>query len=307
MRRFILTLAGFCFAGSLLAVADDLEYSYQSLQEAVAKKDIAQVKKLAADTSAIARKVIAEPAPTDPAEKKAWTQRVAHAKEVDTYTEYALYSTAVSAPPETLIDLITTLEAQNPKSKYLEGGYLPYFTALSTTGAAAKIPELAQKALAILPNDEDLLLVVMDAAYSKGNRAQAAVYAERLIAALAKHPKPDTIAAADWERKRGIALGRAYWTAGVVHYEKQQFYQADQDLRAALPFIKGIDAMLGPALFDLGVANYNLGKQFLKPAQIREGASFSEQAAKIPGPHAQQAWTNSHLMKAEADKLLVRK
>jgi len=308
MRRIFLTLAGLTFAGSLLATAQDMDQSFLELKDAVEKKDVAQVKKLAGETSALARKAAAEPVPADAAEKADWTKRVKHAKEVDSYSEYALYSTAVASQPETLIDLFETLEKQNPKSQYLEGGYNPYFAVIAQQpGGTEKVTALAEKALANLPNDEDLLLVMTKSAYAKGNRPQAAVYAQRLVNALAKHPKPESLSAADWDKKKGECLGQGYWTLGIAQFEKQQYYQADQSLRAALPYLKGNDALLGPALYELGVANYNLGKQFLKPAQIREGAKFSEQAAKIPGSHAQQAWTNAHLMNAEADKMMGRK
>jgi len=35
------------------------------------------------------------------------------------YAEYALYSASIGAPPATAVDMISTLEAQAPKSKYL--------------------------------------------------------------------------------------------------------------------------------------------------------------------------------------------
>ena len=46
-----------------------------------------------------------------------------YGKEVDAYTEYALYAVAVKSPAAGMVDLIGALEAQNPKSKYLDDGY----------------------------------------------------------------------------------------------------------------------------------------------------------------------------------------
>jgi len=78
---------------------------------------------------------------------------------------------------------------------------------------------------------------------------------------------------------------------------------ADKSLRAALPLIKGNDSMTGPALFFLGMANYNLGKMTMNKAKIVEAAKFSEQSAAIAGAYTDQARHNALVMKAEADKM----
>ena len=98
-------------------------------------------------------------------------------------------------------------------------------------------------------------------------------------------------------------LGRAHWIAGIVHSEKLNYYEADKDLRAALPLVKGNDAMTAAALFNLGVANYQLGKTMLKKALVVEAAKFSEQCAAINSPFTEQAWRNAAAMKAEAAKM----
>ena len=61
--------------------------------------------------------------------------------------------------------------------------------------------------------------------------------------------------------------------------------------------------MKAPALFYLGMANYQLGKMTMKKAQVLEGARFSREAAAIQGPLAQQAWHNAMVMKDEAAKM----
>jgi hypothetical protein len=108
------------------------------------------------------------------------------------------------------------------------------------------------------------------------------------------------MSAADWDRKKTGALGRGYFIAGFIHAEKGVYANADKELRAALPMIKGNDSMMGPALFQLGVANYQLGKMTLNKQKMMEGATFSDQCAAIVGPYAQQAWKNSALIKKEA-------
>ena len=88
-----------------------------------------------------------------------------------------------------------------------------------------------------------------------------------------------------------------------MHCEKAQYFEGDKDLRSALPLVKGNEAMLGSTLFYLGLANYQLGKTLMKKSQVLEAVKFSEQAAAIKGPFAQQAWHNAHVMKTEAGKM----
>jgi hypothetical protein len=118
-----------------------------------------------------------------------------------------------------------------------------------------------------------------------------------------KHGKPEGMSAAEWERQRAVRLGRAYWFAGVIHANKQLWGPANQELRSALPLIKDNDTLAATALFYLGVANYQLGKLTLSKAQVLEGAKFSEQAAALQSPYAQQAWRNAQISKTEAGKM----
>ena len=302
MNLSILTLAVVLVGAPVSVAAADLESTFQALKDAEAKGDAAQVKKLAVEAGAMAKQAAAEPAPASADDKPAWTDRVKYAQDVESYTEYALYVTAVKGPAATEVDLFATLEEQNPKSKYLDDGYGAYLEALKETGASAKIPAIAEKALQNLPENEDLLLVgALNAQAKQPDKALA--YANRLVAAAGKHTKPEGTAAADWERKHNISLEYGHWIAGVIHGQKQQWLAADKDLRTALPLIKGNDAMTAPALFYLGVANYNLGKMTMNKAKVLDGAKFSDQCAALPGQYAEQAWKNSQIMKADAGKM----
>jgi hypothetical protein len=284
-------------------VGSDLEDAFQSLKQAEAKKDPALIKKLATELYTSADKVICTPAPQGDTENADWTNQVAYAKEVRLYSEYALYAAATQAAPEVAIDLMAALEQENPKSKYLDQGYGLYLRMLHEAGADARIPGVAEQALQNSPNNEDVLMVLAENALSHNQSDRALAYAKRVLAALSQHRKPEDMAAADWERKRNTELGRAYWIAGVIHGEKSLYAEADKDLRSALPLISGNQAMLGPALFFLGVANYQLGVMTLNKAQVLEGAKYSEQAAAIPGAYAEQAWKNAQFIKAAADKI----
>ena len=299
MKLSVLGMAIVLLGGPAVA-ADDLETNFQNLKDAVAKKDATGVKKLALETHTLAYDILCKPAPEAADEKEVWKSNIDYAKAADLYTEFALYAIAVQSPPAAMVDLISVLEEQNGKSKYLSEAYGPYLAALNQTGAASKIPALAEKALANLPENEDLLLYLADLTYSRKQSDRAQAYANRLTAALNKHAKPEGVSAADWERKRSAGLARGYWISGIVAGEKNQYAAADKNLRAALPLITWSAAMSGPALFYLGFANYQLGKMTLSKARVLEGQKFSEQAAKIDGPYAQQAWKNALIMKTEA-------
>ena len=303
MNLALLSFTALLAAAQTVVAPPNLETAFQDLKDGVAKKDVGQVKKLAADACALAREAIAEPAPAGADEKQAWTNHVAFARDVELYSEYALYAIAVQVEPATTIDLLATLEQQNPKSKYLPDAYGRYFYALHQTGAAAKIPALAEKVVANFPDNDDALLVLAENTYSKKQADRALGYAHRLTAALNKRGKPEGMAAGDWERKRSAGLASGYWISGVLQAEKGIYFEADKDLRAALPLLGGNQARKSTALFYLGLANYQLGKMTMKKALVLEGMKFSQDAAAIQGPLAQEAWHNAQIMRDEAAKM----
>jgi hypothetical protein len=302
MKFSILSCAVLLLAGSPLLHADDLDDALQALKDAQAKNDAALVKKWAVQTSTLAGKVIQSPAPQDEGEKEAWTKMVAYAKDLQLNAEYALFATSVQAQPAVAVDLLSTLERINPKSRYLEDGYGRYFAMLQQSGAGAKIPAVAEKALANFPDNIDALLVLAESAMNRQQNAAALSYANRLVAAAGKG-KPEGVSAADWERKRTSALTRGHYIAGMMYAANNQYFQANASLRLALPLVKGNEAMLGATLFQLGVVNYQLGRATANKAQVMEAIKFSEEAAKIKGPYATQAWRNAGIMRTEVAKM----
>jgi hypothetical protein len=98
-------------------------------------------------------------------------------------------------------------------------------------------------------------------------------------------------------------LGRAHLVAGVILVAQTNYYKADQELRAALPFIKGDDTQTATALFNLGMANYQLGRVGLNKGQVLQGAKFSQQCAAIKSPYQDQAAHNAVAMNKEASMM----
>jgi hypothetical protein len=290
VKLLTLSLAAILGASLLPAAPFDIETSLSDLKGAVDKKDTATVKKLAEELSTEARAAAAEAAPADASEKEGWKSRIDRAKEVDLFTEYALYATAVQAEPAVMVDLLATLEKQNPKSKYLEDAYGPYFVALTKSGSAAKINGVAEKALVNWPGNPDLLLVLADSAYQGKKYDRAATLGTRLIAAAGKKSKPGLLA-------------HAYFITGMSFYMENNFVNADRTLRAGLSYFKGgDDTTQATALYGLCVSDYQHGRQSLNKALMLEGANFCDQAAKLKSPVAQQAWSNAHMIRAEAER-----
>jgi tetratricopeptide (TPR) repeat protein len=300
--KSVLTLV-LLMAGPVLAVTGDLESTFQKLREAESKKDAKLVMKLASDVFAMVREAESQPAPDSAVEKDYRAKHLAYLQDIENYAEYALYSTAVQSPPAVTIELVTEMEKQCPKSEYLDAAYAHYFIALTKTGASSKIPSVAAAALKNFPDNEDLLMVMADTAMNRNQMDGALGYAERLLGVIAKHPVPEGLPAADWQRKRTAMAGRARWIAGVVHSQKQQYFEADRDLRVALSLVQNDPTMYASTLFHLGVANYQLGATIRDRARVLEAASFSEKAAAIKGPLSMQAWRNAQAMKAEAAKI----
>ena len=302
MKLSVVGIAIFLMTGPVV-VADELDDTYQSLQDAVAKKDAAQVKKLAVPLFDLSRKMIAAPEPTSAIEKEDWPNRVKYAKEAEGYAEYALYATAVQAEPATMVDLLGMLEAQSPKSKYLDQGYQAYLAALHQAGKDEAIPAIVEKALVNFPSNPDLLLRAADNAQTKKQPDRAISFANRLVAAANSRQKPEAESAADWDRQKSVWLGRGYWISGVLNGEKSLYALSNKSLRAALPHIKGEPGLLAPALFYLGVDNYQLGKMTNNKKQVLEGATFSDQCAAIDGPYQHQAWLNAQNIRGDANTM----
>jgi hypothetical protein len=302
MKLFPIGIAILLLTGPVV-VADELDDTYQGLQDAVAKKDAVQVKKLAVSLFDLSRKVIAAPEPTSAIEKEDWPNRVKYAKEAEGYAEYGLFATGIQSDPAALVDLLGTLEEKSPKSKYLDQGYDAYLAALHQAGKDDAVPAIVEKAVVNFPANPDLLLVAASSAQAKKQVDRAISLANRLVAAANSRPKPEAMAAGDWDRKKAVWLGRGYWISGVSNGEKTLYALSNKSLRAALPYIKGEPALMGPALFYLGLDNYQLGKMTNNKKQVLEGATFSEQCAAIVGPFQDQGYRNSMVMKSEANSM----
>ncbi|HXN45298.1 MAG TPA: hypothetical protein VN893_01580 [Bryobacteraceae bacterium] len=292
MRLAVLGFAVILCAGSGFAAAEDLDSAFTDFKQVEAQKDAGKLIESAVATYALARKAAEATAP-EGVDKEAWDTTVANAKAIEVHIEYAVLTAALAGPTATTVDLLSTLEKLNPKSKYLDDAYANYMDALRKTNATAKMPGVAEKGLANFPENQTLLLWLADYAYSHKQGARSLGYSKRLIAAINKHPKAESNA----------VLAHAYFLAGSASSDMGQYQEADKYLRAALPLSKGNDALRGQVLYVLGVANYQFGVMTNNKAMVVEAVKFSKQSADIPGPQQQNASHNAYVMEQQTYKM----
>ena len=281
-------------AETAYANGPDMDAAYFALKAAVEKNDIAQTKKWSARTSEAARKITSSAKP--PADDDAKHQ-LEYAKQVDEYSEYALYVVALKAQPKDEVDLVDTLIKQNPKSQYLQEVANSYFAALGKAGEGAKICPAADK-MAVEKNAEAMLQAA-DCAW-RASRASAVIsYAGKATEALSTRPKREGVSDADWATQKNALLGTAQFYSGVGNALDMRWGPANKALRAALPSVKGNPQLYAFALFYLGLANYQLGKPLGDKAQMRQGLTFFQQSAEIASPMQDQASKNAKLVLGE--------
>ena len=262
---------------------DDIEYAVVILKGYEARADAAGALKWSDKTSALARQAL----------KTATGADQDYARQVAQYCEYALLNQASKSPAgEPLDRLVAALEAQNPNSQYLAGARNAQFVAYRQAGQNERAAQLAEKAIAQEPQNEEMLLVVADQAMKNNDAAKTLLYAGRLVDVMKGKARPPQLSEADWDRRRSTLLGAGNWMAGVTYATTGKSAAADTSLREALPLLAD-EQMKAAALFHLGVVNYQLG-EVPKPdlKRLAEALRFSQQSAAIKGPYQANAAKN---------------
>lgn len=241
---------------------DDPEAALQNLKAAEAKKDLAAIQKWSGLTNANARKMEAAPQPKDAGQVDSWKQGVAYARQVESYTEYALFRVAAeSRDPKTTIEFIGALEKLNPGSQYMPQTRGPLFMAYRQSGANDKALALAEQVLATDQTNEDMLLVVTDSYLQNKKEPQKVhAYSARLVEVMASKPKPEGMSDADWTARKNLITGLAHYMSGKLYFTETKFPEVDRELRAALPLVETNPQIKAETLYDLGFANYKMEK-----------------------------------------------
>lgn len=278
----------------------DIEAAYANLKASEAKKDSEGVLKWSEATSEIARKTVTEPKAADQSEED-YKHALDFAKQVDTYTEYSLYAAAVQeTDPAKVMKLGDAIEKRNDKSQYIEMIMPRYSAVARQANAIPAAVAFGERAYQRGQYSEDMLLLMADQALQTGKeQAKVLQYSEKIIEVTGSKPKPEGVSDADWDKKKNVTLGLAYWMAGTTLSGQNKFAQADKMLRTGLPLVKDNEQLYGMALFHLGLSNYKMAQSSKNKAQIADAVSFSKQAAAIKGPLQAQAAKNVKVMQQE--------
>lgn len=277
----------------------DIEGAYANLKASEAKKDSAGVIKWSEMTSSIARKTVGAPKQADQSDDE-YAHAQDFAKQVDVYTEYSLYAMALQeADPAKIMQLGDALEKRNAKSQYLAMVLPRYSLAARQANALPAAVAFGERAYERGQYSEDMLLVLADY-YSQNRKPDKVVtYSEKILEIMKGTGKPEGVSDADWQRKKTVTTGLAYWMAGTALTNQNKFPQADKMLRAALPLVKDNEQLYGSALFHLGLANYKMAQASKDKSQIADAVTFSKQAAAVKGPLQAQAAKNVKVMQQE--------
>jgi tetratricopeptide (TPR) repeat protein len=276
-----------------LVRADELEDSYAKLKEAVTNKNADAVKTESAATFKLAQALVNAPQPSEADQVENWKQRVEYGKDVIAYTEYALGYMATQDPAKT-VELVDTLLAQNPKSKYLEMACTQaYLAALGKISAAKQVEGMTRVVKG--RSDNEVALAALVEALANKSPDLALGYANKLVSVLKTKAKPEGLSEADWEKAKTTWLATGHYIAGAIYGGKSSWIECDREMKAALPLIHD-NTRLGAIYFYLGWANYQLGKMTMDRPRMQTGLKYSQQAAAIAGPTQSQASHNVNII-----------
>lgn len=284
-------------AGDKLLALDpeDTEAALQCLKAAEGKKDVALIKKYAVATSTNARKVAESPQPKEADAANAWKQTVDYAKQVDNYTDYALYRAALeTSDPKAKIDLLEPLQSKNSAGEYVGKGRAQLFLAYRQAGANDKALAIAEKIVATDQPEEDMLLVVADNyVQTKKDPEKIHAYSAKAAELATAKPKPDGVSDADWTARRNQIAGYAHYLNGKQYAIENKQGQAEQEFKKALPMVEatpGLAAIKPEILFNLGLFAYGQAKS--SPERAQESANYFRACAALKSPFQAKAAAN---------------
>ena len=289
-------------AGTKVLSIDPLELSaaHNCLKAAEAMKNLQLIKLWSTQTSHVARKVmqLKRPEYGDDEEVAEWKTKVDYARQVEQYTEYALYFASLQTKDtKTKSNLIEALEQRNPMSEYLA----QMRTSHTTVVRQVDIEEaVAAAEVQFQKNEfnEDLLLMVSTHYMNKRKEtAKVVAYSQKLLEIIETKAKPEDITEAEWDQKKKTMVGTANWMLGLIFSTQEKFAMADKHLRAAIPYLKNSDMVAG-AYYHLGYVNYRLAEAGDR-IRIHDAIRFTQSCMAINSAVQTQAAENLKAMKAE--------
>ena len=273
---------------------EDIDAAQMNFKAAEAKGDRAQAKLWSDNVSRIAQRVLVSPPPKDADELEGWNKRIAIASQYAAQDEYALYKKALEAgDPKQQIKLLDQLLARNPSTAYLPQALVGYLNAYRALGDTKNALLTAEAILKSDRDNEDALLISAQACLQRGSNPDTVLaYSTRILDLMRTKKKPGSVRQEDWDKKRIIYSGTAYWMAGNIHVKQNQFAQADTALRAALPLLTESGQPVASVLFYLGWVNYKL-------EHFGEASRFFQHCMSIDSEFREQAAKNLNVMRSE--------
>jgi hypothetical protein len=278
----------------------ELSAAHNCLKAAEGIKDLKLVKLWSSQASQLARRNMQSKKPEfgDDNDVAEWKQKVEYARQVEQYTEYALYFASLqSKDPKVKSNLIETLEQRNPMSEYLA----QMRTAHTTVVRQVDIEEAVAAAENQFSKGEynvDLLHMVATHLMQKRRDPEKVInYSLKLLDMLAAGSKPEEVSDAEWQQKQVNMIGTSHWMVGLLYSTQNQFKLADKHLRTALPYLKNSD-MLAGAYYHLGFVNYQIAEAGER-IRIHDAIKFTKECININSAVQYQATENLKAMKAE--------
>jgi len=277
---------------------EDVSAAHNCLKAAESKKDVELIRRWADQTSVIARKVKQLKKPEDPDEVDDWKQNIEYSKQVEQYTEYAIYFAALQTKDNTTkAKLIDNLEQKNPTSEYLA----QLRTSQTQVVRQVDIEEAVAAAEASFKKGEyniDSLMMVANHLMTRRRDPEKVIsYSNKLIEMLNAGARSPEMSEPDWDRKKHQMLGVANWMMGLLYSTQERFGLADRALRQALPNLKSSDMIAG-ALYHLGYVNYRLAEAGDR-IRIHDAVRYTTECISINSAVQQQAIENLKSMKSE--------
>jgi hypothetical protein len=277
---------------------EDVSAAHNCLKAAEAKKDVELIRRWSELASQVARKVKQSKKPDDPDEVDDWKLKVEYAKQVEQYTEYALYFAATQTrDAKVKSKLIEALEQKNPTSEYLA----QLRTSQTQVIRQVDIEEAVAAAEASFRKGEynvDSLMMVANHLMTKRRDPDKVIaYSSKLVEMLNAGAKSTEVTGAEWEQKKRQMLGVANWMMGLLYSTQERFSLADRTLRQALPNLRSSDMVAG-ALYHLGYVNYRLAEAGDR-IRIHDAVRYTTECIAINSAVQQQAIENLKSMKSE--------
>ena len=269
--------------------------AHACLKTAEGQKDPDLVRTWALATHAAAKKATTAPKPEFEYEEdeEEWKQAVDFASQVGQYAEWSIYNTALQATdPAKKAELADALRTVNPESEHLPQLSDQIFRGYLQAGQADQAVAMVDAAVAAGKVDTNMLLVAADHYFNQKQTDKSLEYCDKIIEALDGKEPPAGVDAAAWKTQQATSLGRAYWMKGVAASTQGKYVSADQELRKAMPYIKGNNQLIAAALFHLGVSNFQLGSKDGNEKRILAAHTYTKQCAAMSSPSQAQAKKN---------------